>query len=279
MNQNLVGSRSTLYLGYFNDSLPNVPYKMVTELTDELFQQVFVLNITAVSFGEYLYPATIKNTTSFTPTVIAVIANLFPYVLLQSTDDLSVVTNGWSDTISRILPGTLLRNLEPTVWQVYYPQADCADIAINSGNLTVKFQTLNNYEYKMNQALFKQDGEDCALMVLFEFGATTNQVILGIPAMHNMNITIDYDSGLIGLSNGVNLTPIPIDYVSRAIILIIMFTLITLGGCGINYTIERAKKLAQSRRASVTSATGFAKQLHAQSLIQGIENTPVEELK
>ena len=243
LNQNLVGSRSTLYLGYFNSSLPTIPYTLFTNLSDQLLQPVFTFQITDLKIGNYSFPGTQKQFVGDVPTVTTVIGNTLPYVLIQ-TSNASAVGAVFYNAISLTLPGSMTRFTDNSsnIVQVYIPEIDCADVAINSAALAIQFTTLNNYQYTMNQALFRQDGDDCALMVLFSFNATRDLVIFGLPAMHNLNLTIDYDRGLIGLSNGVNLTQVIINYLPRDALLVVVFLVIAaIGGC-ISYSISSAKK-------------------------------------
>lgn len=51
-------------------------------------------------------------------------------------------------------------------------------------------------------------------------------MILGKPFLANSNITINYDTRIIGLSNGKDLNPVKINYIPRVLILVITFSLI-----------------------------------------------------
>lgn len=51
-------------------------------------------------------------------------------------------------------------------------------------------------------------------------------MILGRPLIANSNITINYDTNQIGLSNGKDLNPVPINYTPRVIMLLVTFSLI-----------------------------------------------------
>jgi hypothetical protein len=64
-------------------------------------------------------------------------------------------------------------------------------------------------------------------MVLI-YNSTVDMMVLGKPLFSNANISINYDIGLIGFSNGINLNPTPIDYTPRVIILFVSFGLISL---------------------------------------------------
>ncbi len=51
-------------------------------------------------------------------------------------------------------------------------------------------------------------------------------MILGRPLLANSNITINYDTNQIGLSNGKDLNPVKINYTPRVIMLLVTFSLI-----------------------------------------------------
>lgn len=51
-------------------------------------------------------------------------------------------------------------------------------------------------------------------------------MILGRPLLANSNITINYDTNQIGLSNGKDLNPVKINYTPRVIMLLVTFILI-----------------------------------------------------
>jgi hypothetical protein len=51
-------------------------------------------------------------------------------------------------------------------------------------------------------------------------------MILGRPLIANSNITINYDTNQIGLSNGKDLNPVKINYIPRVIMLLVTFSLI-----------------------------------------------------
>jgi hypothetical protein len=51
-------------------------------------------------------------------------------------------------------------------------------------------------------------------------------MILGRPLIANSNITINYDTNQIGLSNGKDLNPVKINYTPRVIMLLVTFSLI-----------------------------------------------------
>lgn len=143
--------------------------------------------------------------------------------------------------LNQMLPGSLIRYLDynqSTTFQAYIPLIDCADVAINAASAAVEFVTPGNYKFSMNQALFRQDGDDCLLMVTFTVNATSDLLILGAPAFHNTNISVDFDNSIIGLSNGINLTPIQINYTPRVAILMVVFTLIALCGFCLSRNID-----------------------------------------
>jgi hypothetical protein len=115
-------------------------------------------------------------------------------------------------------------------------------VAVNAKNLAIEFVSQQNYKFSLNQALFVKDGDDCILRTAFEFNASSNLLVLGQPAMKNMNITIDYDRGLVGFSNGVDLTVHPLDYSNRVIILMSVFIIIAIAGFAINCSLNMAQK-------------------------------------
>ena len=55
-----------------------------------------------------------------------------------------------------------------------------------------------------------------------------------------MNISVDFDNFLIGLSNGQDLTPVKIDYTPRVILMAVVFAILALGGFALSFTIDRA---------------------------------------
>lgn len=146
--------------------------------------------------------------------------------------------------IGMTLPGSYIRNItvDGDVMQPYFPQTDCSDVAINSAGLNLQFVTEKNFRYNLNQALFRQDGEDCVCRVVFAFNATSDLIILGQPSQYNFNITVDFDNNLIGLSGGINLTPVPVDFKGRVTILVVVFSILTFLGLVINFTLDRARK-------------------------------------
>ena len=105
---------------------------------------------------------------------------------------------------------------------------DCADVAINSKQMIVRFLTQKNFLFTMSKNLLRQNGEDCHCLILFKVNATEDVLVLGAPAFASMNISVDYETGRIGLSGGVDLTVRLIDYTPRAALLAIVFTLISL---------------------------------------------------
>ena len=66
-------------------------------------------------------------------------------------------------------------------------------------------------------------------------------VVLGSPALKNMNFTIDFDENLIGLSGGQDLTTLYTDYTGRVAILVTIFAMIALAGFSINIMIDKAR--------------------------------------
>lgn len=128
-----------------------------------------------------------------------------------------------------------------SIIQPYFSQTDCADVAVNSKNFGVTFISEQNYQFTLNQALLMREGDDCVIRVAFQFASTNNLIVLGQPAMKNMNITIDFDNQMIGFNNGVNLTLQVTDFTARVAILLSVFALIALGGFSINFSIERAR--------------------------------------
>ena len=68
--------------------------------------------------------------------------------------------------------------------------------------------------------------------MIMVYGASIDLLILGKPLFYNSNITVNYETNLIGLSNGRDLNPVKIDYTSRVIILFVTFSIIA-GSFGI----------------------------------------------
>jgi hypothetical protein len=87
--------------------------------------------------------------------------------------------------------------------------------------------------------LLEKDGDDCVSQVIFRFGASSNFVVLGETALHNINFTVDYDNGLIGFSNGIDLTPVQVNYTYRVAIMLIIFGIITLLGICMNASLDK----------------------------------------
>jgi hypothetical protein len=58
------------------------------------------------------------------------------------------------------------------------------------------------------------------------YGASNDFIILGKPLFSNSNITVNYETNLLGLSNGIDLNPEKIEYTPRVIILFVTFSLI-----------------------------------------------------
>lgn len=114
--------------------------------------------------------------------------------------------------------------------------------------LHLRFVTERNFQFQLNQALFKQDGEDCTCRVLFSFSAKENLIVFGQASLYNMNVTVDFDNGLIGFSNGVNLTPTPINYQARVIMMAVVFGIIALISMALSFTIDRAQKAATTKQ-------------------------------
>ena len=74
--------------------------------------------------------------------------------------------------------------------------------------------------------MFKSEGDNCVNQMIMVYGASNNLLILGKPLFSNSNITVNYETKLIGLSNGKDLNPVKIDYTPRVIILFVTFALI-----------------------------------------------------
>jgi hypothetical protein len=72
------------------------------------------------------------------------------------------------------------------------------------------------------------EANGCASNFVFIFNATQDLIILGRPFFQNSNITVDYEKRIIGLNNGKNLNPTPIDYQPRVIMLFVVFSLIAI---------------------------------------------------
>lgn len=139
------------------------------------------------------------------------------------------------------------------MFQPFIPNIDCADVAINAQNLEIAFNSSRNFEFKMNQALFRQEGDNCSLRIVFVYNAPKDLIILGQPAFLNMNITIDYERGLIGLSGGVDRNPVIIRYGPRIGILIGVFVFLALGALALNFSVDRARKQMKETLASTQS--------------------------
>jgi hypothetical protein len=64
------------------------------------------------------------------------------------------------------------------------------------------------------------------------FNATQDMIVLGSPFFQNANISVNYETKQIGLSNGKDLNPVKIDYVPRVIMLFVIFSIIAIAmGC------------------------------------------------
>lgn len=131
------------------------------------------------------------------------------------------------------------------------PQTDCADVAINQDAVitSVQWRSKNNYQFTMNQALFKMDGDDCANMVVFSVNASADLLVLGLPAFFNANVTVDFNQLFIGMSGGVNLIKTPINYTNRVIVMVVIFTLLALAGFGLSRSVD--VKAASDKAAAV----------------------------
>lgn len=112
--------------------------------------------------------------------------------------------------------------------QAYFPLTDCADVAIQFKDKSLEFKTDGNFLFKMNQGIFKLEGDTCVNQLVLIYNASYDLMILGKPLLSNSNISINYDDRLLGLSNGKDLNPVKINYTPRVIILFVSFGLISL---------------------------------------------------
>jgi len=145
------------------------------------------------------------------------------------------------------LPGSYMRNLtvDGDLVSPYFPEQQCVDVIIALSNLNISFVTVQNYQFSLNQNLFRQGGTDsldCYSLLAFQFNATRDLIILGQASIANFNITVDFEDGLIGLTGGVNLTVVNRDYSGRATILVVVFSIIAILAILINFTLDRSRK-------------------------------------
>lgn len=220
--KNFKGGNSVLKIGFqdskmsFNNySLFEIPGQNLSLYTFEAHQ---------VRVGNF----TFNETELFIKTVPAIVDNHFPYLLLQTTSPeagdyfISNMTDNFEGILFRQYDG-----INNSV-QAYFPLTDCADVAIQFKDKSLEFKTDANYLHKLNQGIFKLEGENCVSQMVLLYNSTVNMIVLGKPLFANANISINYDIGQIGFSNGVNLNPTPVNYTPRVIILFVSFGLISL---------------------------------------------------
>lgn len=177
-----------------------------------------------LKIGNFTLNSTMIATKSF-PTIVD---NHFPHLLLQTTDP--EAGEFYVGNMSESFSGILFRQYEGMEYslQAYFPLTDCADVAIEFKDKSLQFTTDGNFLFKMNQGIFKLEGESCVNQLVFIYNASYDLMILGRPLLSNSNISVNYDEGLLGLSNGKDLNPVKINYTPRVIILFVSFSLISL---------------------------------------------------
>jgi hypothetical protein len=92
----------------------------------------------------------------------------------------------------------------------------------------LEFKTEGNFLFKMNQGIFKLEGDTCVNQMVLIYNASYDLMVLGKPLLSNSNISINYDASVLGLSNGKDLNPVKINYTPRVIVLFVSFGLIVL---------------------------------------------------
>ncbi len=76
-------------------------------------------------------------------------------------------------------------------------------------------------------------------------------LVLGRPFLQNSNITVDYENGRIGLTNGKDLNPVKINYAPRVIILFVVFSIIAMAmGCLVTTLNKEDLKIKLARAES-----------------------------
>jgi hypothetical protein len=122
LNQNLIGSKSNLQLGYFNNAFHMLNYTLTQ--SDDLLVPIWTFPIGDVSFGQLLHPATVRKIEDNDPlkTMRATIDNIYQNYLFQMTESF---TDAHAEAISNTLPGSQLRNVtsdgDQQVYQAYFP--------------------------------------------------------------------------------------------------------------------------------------------------------------
>ena len=112
--------------------------------------------------------------------------------------------------------------------QAYFPLTDCADVAIEYSDRSLEFKTEGNFLFKMNQGIFKLEGDSCVNQMVLVYNASYDLMILGRPLLSNSNISVNYEQSTLGFSNGKDLNPVKINYTPRVIILFVSFSFIAL---------------------------------------------------
>ena len=79
------------------------------------------------------------------------------------------------------------------------------------------------------------------MRIIFVYNATRNLIILGQPAFFNMNLSISYERGVIGLSGGKDLTPKKTDFSYRIGIMIGVFTFLAIAAFLLNWSVDKAR--------------------------------------
>jgi co-chaperonin GroES (HSP10) len=140
LKRNEKGAKSWLSIGQFDEKVHKQNFTIKT--IEGFPQPVWTFEAYDVRIGDFIYTSE-KHTTT-------VISNNYPYILLQSKDEMAglyYIGNFSAHYIDVQFQN--LTNVNNSV-QAFFPQMDCADVAIKFSNMSLQFKSHANWLYTLD---------------------------------------------------------------------------------------------------------------------------------